>query len=72
MGSSLKGSENALPLSLPLPKIFRMLAVLDTLLVLSLRLKMFRRSCEDGNRKHSMKLAVPEFKRNLTEPLSDI
>jgi len=34
-------------------------------------LNRFRLSCEDGSRKQSMKLAVPEFKRNLIDPLSD-
>ena len=31
----------------------------------------FRLSWEDGSRKHSIKLAVPEFRRNLIDPLSD-
>jgi hypothetical protein len=34
-------------------------------------LKRLRLSCEDGKRKHSMKLAVPEFRRNFIDPLSD-
>ena len=71
MGSSSNGSEKVLPFSLPLPKMSRMFELFEVLLVLSLKLKIFLRSCEEGNLKHSMKLAVPEFKRNLIEPLSD-
>lgn len=37
----------------------------------SLKLKRFRFSSEVGKLKQSRKLAVPEFRRNLIEPLSE-
>ena len=70
IASSSKASEGALPLSLIFPKISITSDELEAACAF-LKLKIFLRSCEEGKRKHSMKLAVPEFSRKFIDPLSD-
>jgi hypothetical protein len=73
IGSSSNGSENVLavlPFSLLFAKPSRVVEESDEFWVFR-KLKRLRLSCEDGKRKHSMKLAVPEFRRNFIDPLSD-
>src|ERR1700677_4728395 len=73
IGSSSKGSEKVLavlPFSLLLAKPSRVVDESGEGCVFR-KLNKFRLSWEDGNLKHSMKLAVPEFRRNLIDPLSD-
>lgn len=73
IGSSSNGSENVLavlPFSLLFVNTSRVVDEPGDGWVFR-KLNKFLLSWEDGNRKHSIKLAVPEFRRNLTDPLSD-
>jgi len=69
MGCISKELEKLLSFSLWLPKASEVLEAFEA--SVSLKLKRLRLSSEVGKLKQSRKLAVPELRRNLIEPLSD-
>ncbi|SRR6266536_1007453 len=64
IGSSANGSGKLPPFSRPFSKMSKMLVSFD-------KFRLLRLSFDAGKRKHSMKLAVPEFNKNFMLPRSD-
>ena len=73
IGASSNGSEIVLPVSLLLPYRNEDVEAMDCMesLRASLTTNVGTPSMDEGNRKDSIKLAVPEFRRKLIEPLSE-